>query len=107
MRALMKWNGDEIIANLDRAAREAIDETTAAAAEDAKSSHAYSSRSGRLEGETISEPAKAQGDRVTGSFGTTQVRGFYGLFEELKRPFLRPAADRQFPKLAERIREKS
>lgn len=107
MTPLMKWNGDEIVAKIDKAAHEAIDETTAAAAEAAKSSHGYMTQSGQLEEETISEPAEAKGDRVTGSFGTTQRRGFYGLFKERKQPFLRPAADREFPKLAERIREKT
>lgn len=107
MSILRKWNGPKVVANVVNAAKEAIDETTAAAAEEAKSSHGYQTRSGVLEEETISEPAEVKGHRITGRFGTTQRRGFYGLFKEYEEPFLRPAADREFPELAGRIAEKT
>lgn len=105
--SIVKWNGAKIIANIVNATKEAIDETTAAAAEEARSSHGYETRTGILEEETISEPAQVEGHRITGRFGSTQRRGFYGLFKEYEEPFLRPAADKEFPKLAGRISEKT
>lgn len=100
------WRGDKIVAKVEQAAREAIDETTAAAADAAQGSHWWQSRSGQLEDEIVNEPAKVKDGKITGRFGSTQRRGFYGLFHERKQPFLRPAADREFPKLAERIAKK-
>lgn len=100
----VKWNGDEVVENVVNAAKDAIDETTEAAAKDAASSHWWSSRGGQLESEIVSEPAKVVDGKLTGKFGTTKVRGFYGLFLERRTPFLRPAADRVFSTLTERIK---
>ena len=103
---LESWHGDEIVARIERAAREAIDETTADAAEDAKGSHWWAVGRGQLGDEIKSEPARREGHEIVGKFGTTQRRGFYGLFLERRTPFLRPAADRVFPQLAQRIRRR-
>lgn len=105
MRAIV-WNGEEVAREIAAATKAAIDETTAAAAEDAKTSHWWNSRKGQLQEEIVNEPAKVEGTRTTGRFGTTQRRGFYGLFFERRTPFLRPAADRLFPTLAERIKRR-
>lgn len=103
---LTSWHGDEIAARIERATRAAIDETTAEAAEDAKGSHWWQVGHGQLGGEIKSEPAERVGREVVGKFGTTQRRGFYGLFLERRTPFLRPAADRAFPELRKRIRRR-
>lgn len=113
---MIRWLGDELIAKLTDATREAIDETTAAAAEDANGTsldlpahtaagHRWHGVTSREVGTVASEPAKAEGSQVKGRFGDTAGRGTYGLFLERIDPYMRPAADREFPKLAERIRE--
>jgi hypothetical protein len=99
---ITKWNGPEIARKLLEDAREAIDETTEEAARQAAASAPH--RTGRLAEETISEPAVIEGDKARGKFGSTQRRGFYGLFLERRQPFLRPAADATFPTLARRIK---
>lgn len=108
--ARLEWDGDQLLERVTRAAIAAVNDTTQAADDDASASHWWKNRTGNLELQTITESAKLIGSRVVGSFGTTYsgtkgVRsGFYGLFLEYKFPFLRPAADRQYPTLAERIR---
>lgn len=106
MATLLHWRGDEVAKRVRAAALAAVDETTEAAAEDARANHWWANRSGSLEGNIVVEPAKADaGGRVAGRFGTSLRReAFYGLFLERKTPFLRPAADREFPQLAKRIR---
>ena len=101
---ITEWRGDAILTRVLEAARKAVDDTTEAAARDAAGNHWWSGRSGQLEGEIGSKPAERNGDVVDGSFGATKTRGFYGLFLERRTPFLRPAADREFPRLAGRIR---
>lgn len=111
-RARLDWNGDRVRARVVEASRVAINETLEEAAADASASHQWVSRTGQLEEEIVVEQAVVGGQRVTGAFGTTRRRGFYGLFHELgtirefARPFLRPAADRAFPTLAEKIRRR-
>lgn len=105
--AVSSWRGDEISTRVLAACKEAVDETTTEAATEAEKEHWWVNRTDQLEQETISEPATVIGlSTVSGKFGTTQRRGFYGLFLEYKRPFLRPIADRVFPTLEDRIREK-
>lgn len=106
MSARVHWRGDAVKATLARAAQAAIDETTADAAQHAKGSHWWRNRTGALAGEIVSEPAERSGREVVGKFGTTMRRGFYGLFLERRTPFLRPAADQVFPRLAQRIKRR-
>lgn len=101
---ITSWNGPQVTRKLLEAAREAIDETTQDAGRQAAASVEH--RTGRLAEETISEPAVIEGGRARGKFGSTQRRGFYGLFVERRQPYLRPAADISFPTLARRIRER-
>jgi hypothetical protein len=101
----MTWLGPEIMAKVTAAAIHAIDETTEAAAEDAKANHWWSERTGNLERNTFAEPAHFDGANVTGRFGSSmRAQGFYGLFLERKTPWLRPAADRHFRNLKSRLR---
>jgi len=108
-RATLVWNGPAVLARVAEAARVSIDETLQAADADASASHWWQNRTGNLESDIVTEDAKIVGPIVSGRFGTTHggkgVRsGFYGLFLEYRTPFLRPAADRNFPKLAAKIR---
>lgn len=107
--AKLDWNGDALIARVEEAARAAVNDTADAARDDAAVSHEWLNRDMQLEEEIVSEHADPGDPNPTASFGTTSRRGFYGFFHEegtvheYARPFLRPAADRQFPSLAERI----
>ncbi|SRR6266404_376461 len=109
-RAKLNWNGDKVIANVAEAARVSINETLRATDEDATTSHWWHNRTGYLERKILVDRARFHGDRVVGRVGATNsgqkgVRSaFYGLFLEYRLPWLRPAADRQFPTLAARIR---
>ena len=99
----LDWRGPEVVAAVMRAAQEAVDETTEAAARDAAASAAR--RTGRLAANVVNEPAVRRGLTVVGKFGSTHRQGFYGLILERRgRPFLRPAADRNFSNLARRIK---
>ena len=110
--ARLDWNGEDLLFRVAEAARVSIDEVTAEADADASASHSWVDRTDQLEEEIVTEDAHMVGSRVVGRFGTTRRRGFYGLFHEegttheFARPFLRPAADRTFPTLAEKIRRK-
>lgn len=111
-RARLDWNGDKLIARVRRAATASVNETVDAAADDARASHEWVNRSGQLEEEIVTEHAVATDPNPTARFGTTRRRGFYGLFHEIgttnefERPFLRPAADREFPTLVVKIRRR-
>ena len=106
----LEWNGAELLTRVTEAARVSIDETLREADADASSSHFWVNRTGNLQGQIVTEAAKVEGFRVSGRFGTTERRGFYGLFHEEgtmrehATPFLRPAGDRTFPTLAAKIR---
>jgi hypothetical protein len=110
-RATVDWRGDALIRRVRAAAAAGVNETLDAAAADARLTHEWVSRTGQLEEEIVTEHARA-GRNPHGAFGTTRRRGFYGLFHEegtvreFARPFLRPAADRNFPTLARRIRRR-
>lgn len=94
------WKGPLVLEKVARATQLAIDDVTEHAALDAESNHWWSNQTANLEANVISEEAQRQKDKIKGKFGTTKDRGFYGLFLELRTPFLRPAADRNFPLLA-------
>ena len=113
-RAKMDWNGDRLSQKVAQASRLAIDETLREADADATASHWWKNRTGNLEIQIVTERAhRIPGNRIAGRFGTTYFggkkgkrSGFYGLFLEYRRPFLRPAADRTFPRLADKIRRR-
>ncbi len=111
-RASLTWRGDELVARVRNAARAAVDETVDEAAADARASHVWLNRTMQLEDEIVAEHADPADLNPTARFGSTRRRGFYGLFHEegtvneFSRPFLRPAADRHFHALAEKIRRR-
>lgn len=107
--ARLEWDGDALIARVQNAARAAVNDTVDAARDDASVTHEWVNRTMQLEEEIVSEHGDPGDANPSAKFGTTRRRGFVGLFHELgtvheyERPFLRPAADRHFPTLAERI----
>jgi hypothetical protein len=88
----------------------AIDDTTAAAAIEAKSNHpTWSNVTGTLEGSIRMEPARQVAPTLyRGMFGSFDVN--YAIYQELGTRyiaaghFLRNAADRVFPTLGARLR---
>lgn len=111
-RARVDWRGADLVERVRTAARLGVNDAVDAARDDARVSHEWINRTGQLEEEIVSEHADPGDRNPTARFGTTRRRGFYGLFHEegteheFARPFLRPAADRNFPSLAARIRRR-
>jgi len=109
-RAALVWNGDAVLARVAEAARVSINETLREADADASASHWWRNRTGYGEAHILVEDAKIDGPLVSGRFGATYSgqkghrSAFYLLFLEYKSAFLRPAADRNFPTLAAKIR---
>lgn len=107
---LTSWHGDKIADGMRRAAVDAVDETAREAAEDAAGA-----RSGRA-AQVEAEPAQVSGDRVTARWGVfgDEPHGdpFWELFVEVGTAYQpgdnakRRAADRHYPRLADRIRSR-
>lgn len=130
----VEWYGKQVTEKMRAAQVKGVNATMAACVTGAKRNHSWNNRSGVLEGSIdIAEPATAQaGGGVKGVWGSKDVR--YALIHELggvirpvraqalmfqaddgsfvvvksvtipERPYLRPAADKEYPKLAKRIR---
>jgi hypothetical protein len=104
----LKWNGPEILRLQEAKTIAAIDATTEEAARLAVTGRWWEARSAEgLVSEVKTQPARKVRSTISGRFGTTQRRGFYGLFLEREQPFLRPAADEAFPNLYFRLAGKA
>lgn len=103
--ARLNWRGDDVVKRTMAAARRAVDQTTADAVVDAKTSHPWRNRTGTLEGSIQLRPARAVGSTVTGLWGSFDVNYAKFLEADPDWEFLQPAANRQYPKLAGRIRQ--
>jgi len=131
----LKWYGKQVSEKVRAAQVRGVNATMAACVTGAKRNHTWNNRTGVLEGSIdIAEPAALQvGGGVKGVWGSKDVR--YALIHELggvirpvralalkfraddgsfvvtkqvkipPRPYLRPAADKEYPKLAKRIRK--
>ena len=129
----LKWFGKKVTEKMHAAQIVGVNATMAACVTGAKRNHPWNNRTGALEGSIdIAQPAVAQsGGGVRGVWGSKDV---YALMQELggvirpvrakalvfqaddgsfvvtqkvtipARPALRPSADREYPKLAKRIR---
>lgn len=123
--AHLDWQGDRLIERVHNAARESVDETVDATRDDAQETHTWRNDPRRrrfskggplvdphLETQIKSEHADPADLNPMGSVGFTREKGFYGLFHERgtthehEYPALRPAADRQFPTIVERLRRR-
>ena len=106
------WRGKQVSRNVAKATIKGVNKTMSEAVQHAKNNHDWQNRTGTLEGSiAINEPAAEQfNGEVRGVWGSQDVR--YALVHELgsdkrnipARPYLRPAADAQYPQLAEHIR---
>ncbi len=105
----LEWKGDELISRFRRAQAEGIEATMAAAVVHAKNNHKWINRSGELERSIgIKDHAVVTRTGARGLWGSLEI--VYALIHELggqfikARPYLRPAADVQYPGLARRIK---
>jgi phage gpG-like protein len=130
----LRWEGDALTARMRVAQKLGVNAVMSAAVQQAKNNHAWQNQTGVLEGSIkIAEFAREDGLGVVGTWGSTDVR--YALIHELggvivpvrakalaipqrdgsvrfaksvripARPYLRPAADATYPKLAAAIRQ--
>ena len=106
----LKWNGRKVLSRMRRAQIKGINVTMAAAAEHAKKNHPWISRTFELEASIgIATHARVKGRGVSGVWGSSDIA--YALIHELggkhipARPYLRPAADAEYPALASNIRK--
>jgi hypothetical protein len=107
MSGSLTWNGDKIKAKLQEAQRLAIDETTGSCVGPAKDRVRIKTRI--LQGSIQFRPATREGSRTVGRWGSFDVN--YALWQEIitfsragHQPYLRPAAEEEYPKLAARVR---
>lgn len=102
----INWRGGQVRGATTGAVKKGIDDTMAAAAISAKSSHpGWRNRTGAAEGSVgIIAPARERGDGVVGEWGSKGVN--YVIWLELKRgSFLRNAGDKEYPNLVGRIKQ--
>lgn len=129
----LRWRGDEVRDRVRAAQVQGVNQTMAASVLHARRNHPWQNRTGTLEGSIdIADYAAEITGGVRGLWGSRDVR--YALIHELggtirptrakalaipqpdgsvrlvrsvtlpARPYLRPAADAEYPRLAERIR---
>ena len=127
------WYGKAVTEKMRSAQIEGVNRTMAACVNEAKANHGWQNRTATLEGSIdIADYAASEADGVKGTWGSRDV--LYALIHELggiikpkkakalaipqddgsvrfvksveipARPYLRPAADNQYPKLAGRIK---
>lgn len=109
----LNWEGDKVIKKMDGCIMQGINQTMSAAAIHAKKNHPWRNRTGTLEGSIRPViAARKIGDEFVGLWGSVDVE--YALVLELGSmgrvgippyPYLRPAAEAEYPKLAGRIRK--
>lgn len=105
---VLSWRGAEVLARAKAAVRIGIDETTSACVNHAKSNHPWRNETGTLEGSLQMRPAIDEGGRIVGRWGSFTVD--YAIYLEVGTrfmpafPYLRPAADAEYPHLAARIK---
>ena len=103
----LHWRGKQVIARVERAAILGIEETTEAAVSVAKPDTPVDT--GFLRGSEHAVPARREGNRIVGRWGAFGVA--YAIWVEIGARgragvhMFRRAADREYPKLAGRIRK--
>ncbi|KKM88479.1 hypothetical protein LCGC14_1258280 [marine sediment metagenome] len=133
MTVTLQWFGPQVAAKMVKAQIFGVNKTMSEAVEHAKRNHTWQNRSSHLEGSiSIAEKAHRVGSEVRGLWGSKDI--VYALIHELggkivpkkapklkfqiggswvtvdevnipARPYLRPAADAAYPKLAANIRQ--
>lgn len=105
----LRWFGSDVTEKVRRAQVAGINRTMAEAAIHAKNNHEWINRTGVLEGSIgIAEYGRRTQTGAAGTWGSQDVK--YAIFHEVgtstipARPYLRPAADVVYPKLARNIK---
>ncbi len=106
---MLNWKGKQVKQKMVLAQITGIDIVLKASVIQAKLNHTWINRTGKLEGSVgVYEFARRVIAGVRGVWGSRKI--VYAIFQEIgtskmpARPFLRPAADVQYPKLAGHIR---
>ncbi len=105
MATQLRWRGAQVKDKLLRAAKDGIDETTAESVTEAK--RIVPVDTSTLQGSIRFDPAQIGRNKVVGEWGSFDVD--YAIYVELgtykmrAQPYLRPTADREYPKLKGRI----
>lgn len=122
----LRWRGNQVLRNVRRAQRRGVNDTMAAAVIHAKSNHGpgahsfgrFETQTGALEGSIqIAQPARTTRTGAHGRWGSLDIAyarrvelGFQGkdsagrVIDQPPYPFLIPAAQAEYPRLAGRIR---
>lgn len=111
MSRFIKWRGREVFNKVELAAARGIDRVMADSVVEAKDNHPFINRTGQLEGSIriVDAALEAKTNVIVGRWGVVDV--LYARFVELgsdrakEFPFLRPAADNNYPNLAKFIRQ--
>ena len=105
----LDWKGAQVSEKLRKAQIEGVNATMAECVIDAKNSHEWLNRTGTLEGSIdIAQHAREEPGAVVGEWGSQDVH--YAIYHEVgtafmpARPYLRPAADRNYPNLERNIK---
>lgn len=107
----VKWNGKAVAAKVRRAQIKGVNRVMGRCVSHAKQNHEWINRTGSLEGSIgIATYARPEGTGVSGTWGSQDI--VYARVHELgsakqnipPRPYLRPAADVHYPRLAAEIR---
>lgn len=103
----LEWKGREVLTKVRNAAIRGVNETMEAAVDVARD--AAPVRTGELRDSIkVQDPAHRDGARIVGRWGTRTKQGIFqeiGTVHHPPQPFLRPSADREYPRLAARIKE--
>lgn len=104
-RSYLVWLGDEVQKRLESASKRAIDTTTEATAEYARSHHpGWRNVTGTAEASIGTNPARLQKRRIRGNVTGGGGDAFYLLILEVKKgAALRTAADVNFPDVQDRL----
>ena len=111
-RAGVKWEGPRVASKMRKAEIRAINIVMSRCVRTAKTSHEWKNRTGILEGSIgVEFFARPQGSGAAGIWGSVDVK--YARVHELgspkqtikARPYLRPAAEKEYPRLAAEIRK--
>ena len=105
----LTWEGDKVKKKMNNCIMTGINQTMSSASIQAKFNHPWFNRTGTLEGSIRPVVAAHQvGNEFVGLWGSVDVK--YAVFLELGTkffppfPYLRPAANAQYPNLARNIR---
>ena len=100
----LDWKGSSVLSKTRKAQVEGVNEIAVACVAEAAKVPPHPIKTGLAVGSLKAEPAKVQGSRVSALWGSFDVD--YYIWLELRGNMLRNSADKNYPKLAEAIKER-